>query len=377
MKSGSSAKNPYFSPNHSWSKRLLSLGFCITLMFIVLVASAETAQAGLASFISQIIGNEEASARTIESTKVSDSQISRSIVLQAPSNPTGSTYTEEVPPIDDDNTLSPEIARMYATSTEPLNTQISTYIVRSGDTISSVAKMFNVSVNTILWANDLTSKSFLKEGQTLVILPVTGINYTIKSRDTIQGIAKKFGSDVEDILNYNDLTLASVLKPGDQIIIPDAELAAPVKKPAVVKGRITRAPYEPVLEGPGWPSYPGYFSCPVPGSYISQNLHGHNGVDLAAPRGTPIRAAAAGTVIISRSNGAWNGGYGNFVVIMHQNGTQTLYAHMSKSIVYSGVTVPQGQIIGYIGMSGLTTGPHTHFEIRGAKNPFTDATLCQ
>ena len=91
-------------------------------------------------------------------------------------------------------------------------------------------------------------------------------------------------------------------------------------------------------------------------------------MDLAAPTGTPILASAIGEVIISRTG--WNGGYGNYVVIAHSNGTQTVYAHNSSNIVYAGQTVVQGQVIGYVGSTGRSTGAHLHFEVRGAKNPF-------
>ena len=108
---------------------------------------------------------------------------------------------------------------------------------------------------------------------------------------------------------------------------------------------------------------------PISGGRKSQGIHGHNGVDLAAPVGTPIMASASGKVIISRTGG-YNGGYGTYVVISHSNGTQTLYAHMSDNYVTVGESVSQGQTIGEIGMTGRTTGPHIHFEVRGASNPF-------
>ena len=102
----------------------------------------------------------------------------------------------------------------------------------------------------------------------------------------------------------------------------------------------------------------------------TQNIHGYNAVDLAAPTGTPIMAAADGTVIVAKSGG-WNGGYGSYVVIQHGNGSQTLYAHMSKVAAYDGESVVQGQVIGYVGETGDATGPHVHFEIRdGIRNPF-------
>ena len=115
----------------------------------------------------------------------------------------------------------------------------------------------------------------------------------------------------------------------------------------------------------------GYYSNPVPGGVITQGIHGWNGVDLAAVRGTPVRAAAGGTVIVARGGG-WNGGYGNYAVISHDNGTQTLYSHMRSVIVSSGQPVSSGQVIGYVGATGRATGPHLHFEVRGAQNPFSN-----
>lgn len=118
------------------------------------------------------------------------------------------------------------------------------------------------------------------------------------------------------------------------------------------------------------PSSTGYFSLPVPSAIRTQSIHGHNAVDLANKTGTPIFAAADGKVIVSKFDGKWNGGYGNYVVISHPNGMQTLYAHMSDVLVSVGDKVTQGQTIGKMGETGLATGPHLHFEVRGGKNPF-------
>lgn len=126
---------------------------------------------------------------------------------------------------------------------------------------------------------------------------------------------------------------------------------------------------EPYLGGSGLIQN-GYYSSPIPGAVLTQGLHGWNGIDLGAARGTPIRAAADGTIIIARGNGAWNGGYGNYVVITHSNGSQTLYAHMTSIAVSAGRSVFSGQVIGYVGSTGLSTGAHLHFEVRGAANPF-------
>lgn len=241
------------------------------------------------------------------------------------------------------------------------NSTISIYVVRPGDTLSAIAEMFDVSVNTILWANDLPRASRIQVGQTLTILPVTGITYTVKKGDTLASIAKRYGGDASEIASYNGLEGA--LAAGSEIIIPDGEAIAPVPSTSPRQG----ASY---VSNPGSPTQAGYYLRPISGGIRSQGIHGYNGVDLAAPIGTPIVASAAGDVMIAKSSG-WNGGYGQYVVIQHDNGSQTLYSHNSSVIVGVGEHVQQGQVIGYVGESGKATGPHVHFEIRnGIRNPF-------
>lgn len=235
--------------------------------------------------------------------------------------------------------------------------EISTYVVREGDTITSIAAMFSVSPNTIRWANNL-SGSTLKVGQELAILPITGVRHKVKSGDTLASIAKKYGANQDDIISYNDLPADHRLAIGDEIIIPDGELTG-----------ASGAPSAATKLASGLKEAVGYYLRPIVGGRKSQGIHGHNAVDLAAPIGTPIMAAADGTVILSRTGG-YNGGYGTYIVISHDNGTQTVYAHMSANYVAVGQRVDQGAMIGRIGMTGNTSGPHVHFEIRGAKNPF-------
>jgi len=241
----------------------------------------------------------------------------------------------------------------------PNSDQISVYVVREGDSLSQIARMFRVSVNTILWANDLKNGSVIKEGQTLIILPVSGVRHTVVFGETVKAITAKYKGHYEEVLAYNGLSLESVVKPGDIIVIPDGEISTPK----------TTATKTVTLREAGGPSYEGYYMRPISGGRKSQGLHGYNGVDLATNFGEPIFASASGQVIISKSFG-WNGGYGNYIVINHDNGTQTLYAHNSKNIVYAGQAVVQGQVIGYVGSTGKSTGNHVHFEVRGARNPF-------
>lgn len=240
--------------------------------------------------------------------------------------------------------------------------RISVYVVRPGDTLSEIADMFDVSVNTIIWANNLSGSS-ARVGDTLIILPISGVKRTIVKGDTLASIAKRYSADATEIAQFNGLDPQAALSIGSTIIIPGADAPTAPAKPAPRKKNIR----EPYLGGSG-SAQTGYYINPVPSARVTQGLHGWNGIDLAAPRGTPIRAAADGTVIISR-NGGWNGGYGSYVVITHGNGTQTLYSHMSSTIVASGQSVERGQLIGYVGSTGLSTGAHLHFEVRGAANP--------
>lgn len=279
--------------------------------------------------------------------------------------------------IVDDNALIPSEgpSGTIADIEKPKNATISRYVVRQGDTLSGIAKMFGVKPSTVLWANDLPSASKLKVGQVLTILPVTGVRHTVKSGDTLASIAKKYGGDADEIANYNGVE--GSLAVGSEIIVPDGEIAAPPTPKAPARGttlpRISaKIAAEPAHDvGPtGTSAQAAYYIAPLSRYTETQGVHGYNAVDLAAPKGTPIMASANGDVIVAKSGG-WNGGYGSYVVIQHDNGSQTLYAHMSEVDVYDGQQVVQGQVIGLLGSTGKSTGPHVHFEIRnGIKNPF-------
>ncbi len=235
---------------------------------------------------------------------------------------------------------------------------ISIYVVRPGDTLSQIAKMFGVSVNTIMWANNVTPKT-LQPGSQLVILPISGIQHVVKSGDTLKSIATKYKADAKEIAQFNNILASESLTVGTNIIIPDGEGVAI----APTSSATSR------LRGSGGPDLDYYYASPIAHYKRTQGLHGYNGVDLAASVGTPVMAAASGTVIVSKNYG-WNGGYGEYIVIAHSNGTQTLYSHLNDNITYTGMQVFQGQVIGYVGSTGKSTGPHLHFEVRGAKNPF-------
>ncbi len=282
---------------------------------------------------------------------------------------------------------------------------ITIYKVKSGDTLSGIADKFNISINTIRWANDLTEKtSKIAIGDELVILPVTGVEYKVKKGDTLSGIALKFDASQDDILKYNDIE-AGAIKIGTELIIPNAEpITAPAKAPAKV---VAKTPIKPTAtksttttttktssetanvattdtkekeddkksedeEKPA-PTKTTYVN-PIPAGVLTQRIHDGNAVDFGAAIGTPVKASAAGTVIIAKAGN--NGGYGTYIVITHADGSQTLYGHLSKLSVAAGDKVDQGETIGLSGNTGKSTGPHLHFKIiNGPRNPFASLAL--
>lgn len=252
--------------------------------------------------------------------------------------------------------------------------RIRVYVVREGDSISQIAQMFGVSVNTVRWSNDIGPDESISPDQKLIILPITGVQYVVEEGDTVSSIAEKYGGDEEEIRNFNNLSKEGHLAVGDEIVIPNGEMGH------------THEHHHDDSEGDSYVNHPapslnspslnanGYYAHPAPGGVVTQHLHGYNGIDFGSAYGTPIVASAPGTVIISRSGG-WNGGYGSYIVIDHPNGTQTLYAHNSQNNVSVGQYVKRGEMIGRMGSTGRSTGNHVHFEVRGASNPFTGCAL--
>ncbi len=290
-------------------------------------------------------------------------------LLQAPKNVDPQAKNQVALQVVDNSALSSENigvngSQITGTEFKPTSDQISLYVVRNGDTLEGIADMYDVTANTIRWANDIGAKESIQPSQVLVILPVAGVKYTVKKGDTISKIAKAYGADATETANFNNVTANETLKIGSSIIIPDAE--GFIGPGHTTTG--TKPATKPNIK-PAGANTAGFFGKPVVGAVRTQGLHGNNGIDFGAALNTPIYAAAAGEVIISKSGG-WNGGYGTYVVIKHANGTQTLYAHMNQSLVGYGDKVVKGQQIGKMGSTGQSTGVHLHFEVRGGKNPF-------
>jgi len=265
-------------------------------------------------------------------------------------------------PLDDTNST-------YTFISEKPRAEIIEYQVVAGDTLSSIAQKFQVSVDTVLWENELESvQSKIKPGLTLRILPTTGVLYHVKRGDTVYSIAEKYDVSAQTIVDWpyntfvNDETFA--LAVGQILLVPDGIM--PKKKP------VTPRPYlAQIVPQAGQVTGTGAYAWPV-GGRITQNYSSwHRGIDIANKDCPGIAAADSGTVIVAGWPQPW--AFGNRVIIDHGGGRTTLYGHLSAIYVNAGDQVSRGQLIGKMGSTGRSTGPHLHFEIRQAgvgANPF-------
>lgn len=249
---------------------------------------------------------------------------------------------------------------------EKVRDKIIEYTVQEGDTVSTVAEKFGVSENTVLWQNDISSSGTIKAGETLQILPVTGISHKVQKGDTVYSIAKKYDASSQGIVDFpyntfvNDETFE--LAVGQVVIVPDG--IAPSARGTTPRTRRTVPDAGTVVAS-------GSFVWPA-GGQISQNfVWYHPGIDIANRAAPNIVAADSGTVEYA---GCLGWGYGCHVIINHGNGYKTLYGHLSSIYVNVGQGINRGVALGRMGSTGRSTGIHLHFEvIRGGVriNPFS------
>lgn len=236
--------------------------------------------------------------------------------------------------------------------------EIVEYIIQPNETLSQIAEKFGITVNTLVWANEILNSSKINPGQKIIILPVSGVLHHVKSGETLSQITKLYGADLEKVISFNDLSEDQKIFVGDLLIIPDGKMPKQIKA------------FTPDLS---IPIPDTLFMCPVSSPCrITQGLHWYNAVDFSNHIcGEPVFAVAAGTI----QKTGYDRVAGNYVRIIHPSGVITFYGHLSRILVKQDAAVSQGQIIGYTGYTGYTipagpNGCHLHFEVRGARNPF-------
>ena len=260
---------------------------------------------------------------------------------------------------------------------------VEVYTVKAGDSLGTIARDFDIDVGTILWANNLSERQYIRPGDQLKILPVAGVLVSVKSGDTLGAIANKYGGDLDEIMRANQLA-DEIVPVGKELIIPGGE------PPKIVQERVIAVSRDQLRE-PGVTQYSAPAESavnvnkpadavekaittkllwPTSGHVITQ-YYGwrHTGLDIDGDYTSPLYASEDGVVDIS----GWNsGGYGLQVLISHAGGIKTRYAHASKLFVKAGDAVKRGQVIAMMGSTGRSTGSHIHYEVivNGAKvNP--------
>lgn len=251
-------------------------------------------------------------------------------------------------------------------------TEVLAYVVKRGDTLSNIAREFGLNLCTIVWSNPWNKISPLMPEVILDILPMDGVRYHVTRNTTIQQIAQETNVQPEEIINYapNDLlddAPETMLLEGMTITIPGGSYGeCMIWSPTDVAGEVSFSGQVGLLRGcqydatanPGFPQI-----SPLPGGYRFTQYFSpfHSGVDLAVRVGTPVYATGGGTISFAARH---RSGYSNTVVIDHGTGFYTLYAHLSAINVTCGAVVAQGDVIGFSGNEGNSSGPHLHFEIR-------------
>lgn len=245
-----------------------------------------------------------------------------------------------------------------------VRTKTETYVVQTGDTLSTIAQRFGVNVGTLLWANARTELQYLRPGDTLKIPPVSGVLVTIKKGDTLLSLANKYGSSVEEIIRINRLSADEALPLNAELVLPGGQ---PPSVPIAVRPPVRPGEPSPSASTGKPPSAnvgsipTGKLLWPTSGHVITQ-YYGwrHTGVDIDGDYTSPIYASHDGTV----TTASWNsGGYGMQIVVTSASGVMTRYAHASKMFVKNGDTVKKGDVIAMVGTTGRSTGTHLHYEV--------------
>lgn len=256
---------------------------------------------------------------------------------------------------------------------ETARSEVMVYLVQSGDNLSLIASRFDLSIETLYWYNEMENADLLSVGQELEIPPMDGLIHEVEAGETLEAIAQEYDVRIGSLIAYapNNLREPYTLQEGQEIFIPGA--AKPIPRPVVTwRPATTTSSSWFRISAPPYANLPGgeRFSWPVIGLITDRfgwtGTRWHRGLDIAAPRGTPIYSAAAGTVVYA----GWQSSAGYYVELDHGEGWVTRYHHMMQQPeVTAGQWVERGQLLGFIGCTGWCTGPHVHFEVRYNGDP--------
>ncbi len=224
-----------------------------------------------------------------------------------------------------------------------------TYTVKAGDSISTISRKFGLSnISTLIAVNNISNVRTLRSGQKLRIPSTDGLVYKVQAGDSLNSLSVKYHVSVEEILDANDLS-SETLSKGAELFIPGAKMDMRELRKAM--GELFIYPIKA-----GWRLTSKFGPRKDPFTGVASN---HTGIDMACPTGTPIRAAMSGKVAYV----GWSNIFGNYVIINHGNGYQTLYGHMSQTLAKKGQEVDHNTKIGLVGSTGYSTGPHLHFTV--------------
>jgi murein DD-endopeptidase MepM/ murein hydrolase activator NlpD len=261
----------------------------------------------------------------------------------------GGFESPSAPAITDASMLLNEGGAAEAESDSPEVTY-TVYRIKKGDYIGVIAEDYGVSQDTLISVNGINNTRAIQIGSYVKIPSMSGIRYTVRQDgETIESIAKKYEVVPQVCSDVNHVSFTEPLKAGATVFVPGGKLDAITL--AEINGDLFRKPLRAAFR---YTDYYGWRRSPFTGARSY-----HTGIDMAAPRGTPIYAAMVGVVVAA----GWNSTYGNYVIISHHSGYRTLYGHMDSISVSAGRSVSTSTKIGTVGNTGLSTGPHLHFTV--------------
>lgn len=272
------------------------------------------------------------------------------VFLLSPAPPTSGAGVGSVDATEPELALLLDLSAESAEAPPDEGLYYSAYQVQKGDTVSGIAQNYGVTVDAIVTLNGITNTRSLSVGRFLKVPSMTGILYAAKEGDTVSSLADTYAVSAEGILEANRLGEGSeeeALPAGRKLFLPDARMSSLALRE--INGDLFKKPVQ------GWiTSRYGWRNDPLTGARSF-----HTGLDIGAAYGTPVRAAMEGRVTAV----GYSAVSGNYVIIAHHDGYTTMYAHLSKQAVKVGARVTQASVIGYVGSTGYSTGPHLHFTV--------------